>query len=171
MTSSYAASSAPAYRYHAVFTDSPYLVVQAESQHRGHAIIEQVNADLIDGPLAHLPSGRFPANDAWLACAAIAHNLTAPPGHLAAPRYGAARAATTWPTSPAGWPTTPAPSTCTYHSIGPGRPPGTTCSTPSTPHPPKLSTSDSSRRPPRATPSPITPLNHPEQTDTSSVHS
>jgi hypothetical protein len=82
------------YRYHAVFTDSPYTLVQAEAQHRGHAIIEQVNADLIAGPLAHLPSGRFSANDAWLACAAIAHNLTRAAGHLAGPGYAAARPAT-----------------------------------------------------------------------------
>jgi hypothetical protein len=47
------------YRYHAVFTDSPFHLVQAESQHRGHAVIEQVFADLIDGPLAHLPSAQF----------------------------------------------------------------------------------------------------------------
>ncbi|KMV13510.1 transposase, partial [Mycobacterium heckeshornense] len=53
-----------AYRYHAVFTDSPFELVQAESQHRGHAIVEQVFADLLDGPLAHLPSGRFNANAA-----------------------------------------------------------------------------------------------------------
>lgn len=49
-----------AYRYHAVFTDSPFELVQAEAQHRGHAVIEQLNADLIDGALAHLPSGRRP---------------------------------------------------------------------------------------------------------------
>jgi hypothetical protein len=84
----------PQYRYHAVFTDSPFTLVQAEAQHRGHAIIEQVNADLIAGPLAHLPSGRFSANDAWLTCAAIAHNLTRTGGHLAAGPYAAARPAT-----------------------------------------------------------------------------
>ena len=84
----------PAYRYHAVFTDSPFVLVQAEAQHRGHAIIEQINADLIAGPLAHLPSGRFAANDAWLACAAIAHNLTRAAGHLAAGGYQSARPAT-----------------------------------------------------------------------------
>jgi hypothetical protein len=82
------------YRYHAVFTDSPFTLVQAETQHRGHAIIEQVNADLIAGPLAHLPSGRFSANDAWLTCAAIAHNLTRTAGHLAAGSYGSSRPAT-----------------------------------------------------------------------------
>jgi hypothetical protein len=82
------------YRYHAVFTDSPFTLVQAEAQHRGHAIIEQINADLIAGPLAHLPSGRFSANDAWLTCAAIAHNLTRAAGHLAAGTYRTARPAT-----------------------------------------------------------------------------
>ena len=45
----------PAWRYHAVFTDSPFELVQAEEQHRGHAVIEQFLADLNDGPLAHLP--------------------------------------------------------------------------------------------------------------------
>jgi len=65
-----------AYRYHAVFTDSPVQLSQAESQHRGHAIIEQVFADLADGPLAHLPSGHFNANAAWLQLAATAHALT-----------------------------------------------------------------------------------------------
>jgi hypothetical protein len=46
----------PVWRYHAAFTDSPFVLVQAEEQHRGHAVIEQVFAELIDGPLAHLPS-------------------------------------------------------------------------------------------------------------------
>lgn len=27
----------PVWRYHAVFTDSPFILVQAETQHRGHA--------------------------------------------------------------------------------------------------------------------------------------
>jgi hypothetical protein len=84
----------PSYRYHAVFTDSPFVLAQAEAQHRGHAIIEQVNADLIAGPLAHLPSGRFSANDAWLACAGLAHNLTRAAGHLAAGTWAVARPAT-----------------------------------------------------------------------------
>jgi len=49
----------PAWRYHAVFTDSPFELLQAEEQHRGHAIIEQLLADLNDGPLAHLPDVIF----------------------------------------------------------------------------------------------------------------
>ena len=69
----------PAWRYHAVFTDSPYELAQAEEQHRGHAVIEQLLADLNDGPLAHLPSGKFTANAAWLAIAAIAATWSGPP--------------------------------------------------------------------------------------------
>jgi hypothetical protein len=73
----------PGYRYHAVFTDSPLSLVQAEHCHRGHAIVEQVIADLKNGPLAHLPSGSFAANSAWLVCAAMAFNLTRAAGCLA----------------------------------------------------------------------------------------
>jgi Transposase DDE domain group 1 len=84
----------PAWRYHAVFTDSPVELVQAEDQHRDHAVVEQVFADWSDGPLAHLPSGSFPANAAWLTCAAITHNLLRAAGSLASLVYGKARGAT-----------------------------------------------------------------------------
>jgi Transposase DDE domain group 1 len=84
----------PAWRYHAVFTDSPFELVQAEGQHRDHAIVEQVFADWTDGPLAHMPSGFFPANAAWLTCAAIAHNLLRTAGSVASLAYGKARGAT-----------------------------------------------------------------------------
>ena len=84
----------PAWRHHAVFTDSPFELVQAEEQHRDHAIVEQVFADWTDGPLAHLPSGSFPANAAWMTCAAIAHNLLRAAGSLASLAYGKARGAT-----------------------------------------------------------------------------
>jgi hypothetical protein len=84
----------PAWRYHAVFTDSPYEMIQAEERHRDHAIIEQVFADWNDGPLAHLPSGSFPANAAWLACAAISCNLLRAAGALASLACARARGAT-----------------------------------------------------------------------------
>ena len=71
------------YRYHAVFTNSPLPMLAAEAAHRAHAIVEQVIADLKNGPLAHLPSGSFAANSAWLVCAAIAFNLTRAAGTLA----------------------------------------------------------------------------------------
>lgn len=83
-----------AYRYHACFTDSPLPLLQAEAQHRGHAIIEQVHADLKNGPLAHLPSGSFAANSAWLVLAAIAFNLTRAAGALASLRHAKATTAT-----------------------------------------------------------------------------
>jgi hypothetical protein len=82
------------WRHHAVFTDSPFEMIQAEAQHRDHAIVEQVFADWSDGPLAHLPSGHFPANAAWLTCAAISCNLTRAAGTLAGPFHARARGAT-----------------------------------------------------------------------------
>ncbi|MCA1694155.1 MAG: IS1380 family transposase [Actinobacteria bacterium] len=72
-----------AYRYHAVLTNSPLPMLEAEKAHRAHAIVEQVIADLKNGPLAHLPSGHFWANSAWLVCAAMAFNLTRAVGTLA----------------------------------------------------------------------------------------
>jgi Transposase DDE domain group 1 len=84
----------PAWRYHAIFTDSPFEMIQAEAQHRDHAQVEQVLADWTDGPLAHLPSGSFAANAAWLACAAMAHNLLRAAGSLASLAYAKARGAT-----------------------------------------------------------------------------
>ena len=84
----------PVWRYHAVFTDSPFVMLQAEEHHRGHAIIEQIFADWNDGPLAHLPSGSFPANAAWLACAAITGNLLRAAAALASLTCAKARGAT-----------------------------------------------------------------------------
>ena len=67
---------------------------QADIVHRRHAIIETVFADLIDGPLAHMPSGCFGANSAWVLCAAIAHNLLHAAGTLAGGHHARARGAT-----------------------------------------------------------------------------
>lgn len=82
------------YRYHAVFTDSPLGMLEAEEGHRAHAIIEQVHADLRAGALAHAPSGKFSANGAWLALAAIAFNLTRAAGALASLFHARATTAT-----------------------------------------------------------------------------
>ena len=84
----------PVWRYHPVFTDSPFILPQAEEQHRDHAVVEQVFADWTDGPMAHLPSGSFAANAAWLACAAIAHNLVRAAGCLASTAHARSRGAT-----------------------------------------------------------------------------
>ena len=83
-----------AYRYHAVFSDSPLTLMQAEKTHRAHAIVEQVIADLKNGPMAHLPSGSFMANSAWLVLAAIAFNLTRAAGCLASAFHARATTAT-----------------------------------------------------------------------------
>src|SRR5215469_11715127 len=82
------------WRYHAVFTVSPFETLQAEEQHRDHAVVEQVLADWTDGPIAHMPSGSFPANAAWLALAAISHNLLRAAGSLASLADSKARGAT-----------------------------------------------------------------------------
>ncbi len=82
------------YRYHAVFTDSPFPLNQAESDHRSHAVVEQVFADVIDGPWAHLPSAAFNANAAWIQLAVTAHALTRALGTLASTRHATARGAT-----------------------------------------------------------------------------
>jgi DDE family transposase len=84
----------PVWRHHPFFTNSTESTTDADITHRRHAIIETVFADLIDGPLAHLPSGYFPANTAWAICAAITHNLLRAAGTLAGPRHGVARGAT-----------------------------------------------------------------------------
>jgi len=63
------------YRHHAFITNSTLGMVEADQRHRDHAIVEQVIAELKDGPLAHLPSGKYTANAAWVACAVIAFNL------------------------------------------------------------------------------------------------
>ena len=84
----------PVWRYHPFFTNTDLPVEQADITHRHHAIIETVFADLIDGPLAHLPSGRFGANAAWILCAAISHNLLRAAGILAGDQHTRARGST-----------------------------------------------------------------------------
>jgi hypothetical protein len=67
------------WRFHAFFTTTdPGTIdtVAADQTHRRHAIIENVHADLKASALAHLPSGVFNANAAWLVCAVMAFNLT-----------------------------------------------------------------------------------------------
>src|SRR6476646_10065749 len=65
----------PVWRYHPFFTNTTLPTADADLTHRKHAIVETTFAYLIDGPLAHIPSGLFAANCAWLACVVITHNL------------------------------------------------------------------------------------------------
>lgn len=76
------------WRFHAFFTTTDPNVldtVAADKTHRHHAVIEQVHADLKHSALAHLPSGKFTANAAWLVLSVIAFNLTRAAATLAAP--------------------------------------------------------------------------------------
>jgi hypothetical protein len=85
------------WRFHAFFTTTPADMmdtVTADKTHRGHAIIEQVFADLKSSALAHLPSGNFAANSAWLVLASIAFNLTRAIGTIAGGTHARATTAT-----------------------------------------------------------------------------
>ncbi|MER6723887.1 IS1380 family transposase, partial [Streptomyces halstedii] len=73
----------PVWRYHPFFTDNPDQTLQAEREHRHHAVVEQVIADSKASALAHLPSGKFHANAAWLILWAMAYNLLRAAGALA----------------------------------------------------------------------------------------
>jgi hypothetical protein len=78
------------WRFHAFFTTSSLTTVAADQTHRGHAVIEQVHADLKNSALAHLPSGKFTANAAWLVLAVIAFNLTRAAAALTDPQLAKA---------------------------------------------------------------------------------
>ena len=68
------------YSYHAFITDRQGDTVALEADHRRHAEIENAIRDLKYGVgLNHLPSGRFPANGAWMAVQVMAHNWRAGP--------------------------------------------------------------------------------------------
>ena len=85
------------WRFHAFFTttDADVLdTVAADAIHRHHAVIEQVHADLKHAALAHLPSGVFTANAAWLVLAVMAFNLTRAAASLTDPQIAKATTAT-----------------------------------------------------------------------------
>lgn len=64
------------WRHHTVLTDRPEPMLTVEAEHRAHTVIETVITDLKGNAMAHLPSGDVNANAAWLALAALTHNLT-----------------------------------------------------------------------------------------------
>ena len=85
------------WRFHAFFTTTDPDVadtVAADKTHRGHAIIEQVHADLKNSALAHMPSGVFNANAAWLVLAVMAFNLTRAAATITGPALAKATTAT-----------------------------------------------------------------------------
>jgi len=65
----------PDWRHFAFLTNRSEEITLVEAEHRDHAVVEQVIADLKEQALAHFPSGEFNANGAWTVLAALAHNL------------------------------------------------------------------------------------------------
>jgi hypothetical protein len=66
----------PTWRYHAFVTNRVGTMTWLDADHRRHAVCELAIRDLKAGAgLAHLPSGQFNANAAWLLAATLAHNL------------------------------------------------------------------------------------------------
>lgn len=65
----------PDWRHFCFITNRTDAIAIVEAEHREHAVVEQVIADLKDQALAHFPSGHFYANGAWTVLAALAHNL------------------------------------------------------------------------------------------------
>jgi hypothetical protein len=65
----------PHWRHFAFVTNRTDELELVEAEHRDHAVVEQVIADLKDQALAHFPSGHFSANAAWTVLGALAHNL------------------------------------------------------------------------------------------------
>ena len=65
----------PDWRHFAFITNRTDDVTLVEAEHRDHAVVEQVIADLKDQALEHFPSGHFNANAAWTVLACLAHNL------------------------------------------------------------------------------------------------
>jgi hypothetical protein len=101
------------------------------SDHRGHAIIEQVHADLKNSALAHLPSGTFTANAARLVLAVMAFNLARAAATLTGPRLARATTATirrALIAVPARIASSARRLPCTCRPAGPGSTPGPACS-------------------------------------------
>jgi hypothetical protein len=65
----------PDWRHFCFVTNRTGVLALVESEHRDHAVVEQVIADLKDQALVHFPSGEFNANGAWTVLGALAHNL------------------------------------------------------------------------------------------------
>ena len=106
-------------------TDREGDTLDLEADHRRHAEVENTIRDLKYGVgLNHLPSGRFPANAAWLAVQVMAHNLARWAARIG---LGEQIVTTKRPCggasspSPDGLPARPGASPCTCPKAGPGK--------------------------------------------------
>jgi hypothetical protein len=64
----------PDWRHSAFLTDQTGTPTHLDAFHRNHAVVELAIRDLKAAGLAHVPSGNFWANSAWLVAAAVAQN-------------------------------------------------------------------------------------------------
>jgi hypothetical protein len=71
----------PVWRYHPFSPTTPSHPPKPTLLTEATRSLRPCSCDLINGPLAHLPSGRFAANSARAICAAIAHNLLRATAH------------------------------------------------------------------------------------------
>ncbi|MYC33975.1 MAG: hypothetical protein F4X64_12475 [Chloroflexi bacterium] len=102
------------YSYHGFITDRAGDTLELEADHRRHAEVENAIRDLKYGAgLNHIPSGRFPANAAWLAAQSLPrtrygvmdHNLACwtasiAPRQPVVPTRPSASASSPWPDRP-----------------------------------------------------------------------
>jgi hypothetical protein len=113
----------------AFVNDRDLPLPEVEADHRRHAVVEQTITELKSAGLAHLPSGRFMANSAWLALTAMSHDLGRAVGQLGGPDLERATAATLRRkvfTCPAG--SSPPVDAGTYGSLPAGPGPTRSCS-------------------------------------------
>ena len=122
----------PMSRYHPFVTNSTLPTAEADITHRRHAIIETTFADLIDEPLAHVPSTsspptapRWPARRSPTTCCAPPE----PSPAVITPWPAAPPCAATWSASRPASQHQPANPRCTYPSTGPAKAIGKSCAT------------------------------------------
>ena len=129
----------PVWRYHPFFTNSTLPTVEADIVHRRHAIIETVFADLIDGPLAHMPSGSSERTPPGCSAPQSPTTCSTPPERWpagATPSPEAPPSADRSSPCRLDWPDPHDNPSCTYPPAGPGRRPGSNSGTtsPATAH-------------------------------------
>ncbi len=111
------------WRHHVIFTDSVFVLTDAEPMHRDHAAVEQVFADLEDSALAHLPSGSSPRTPPGSPSRPPPTTSPAPPATSppsSTHGHGPAPSVATSSTSRPGSPARDGGSCCTYPNAGAG---------------------------------------------------
>lgn len=119
----------PVWRYHPFFTNNDEPVDVADITHRKHAIISGSVCDLIDGPLAHIPSGKFGAIVPGMSARRSLTNCCAPQAPLpaVAPGFAVRRCGVGLSRYPPVWLGPPAPRSCICLQVATGQSPLSDC--------------------------------------------